>query len=71
MELLLKIGEPGLIQHILIYGEKYTLYRDGEYLGEGIYDNDPMHGNGFFRYSEHEGIPVIEPFCVDEWILKQ
>lgn len=65
MEYLLRLGDPGLSQAPLEYGAKYKLYREGVYLGEGVYTDDEHHGNVFLNIVDD----VAEVYCADEWVL--
>lgn len=67
MELILRKGEKGLRQPEPEYGSKYKLYRDGEYLGNGVYMLDEIHGNGFYGSKESNGITETLVYVVDEW----
>ena len=49
---MLKHGEIGLIQDLLIEGKEYHLWRDGEYLGVATYMNDPNVGESFLKEIE-------------------
>lgn len=69
MEYLLKKGQPDLRQSPLEYGAKYKLYRDGEYLGEGTFTDDQIHGDVFLHTYEENGEQYADVFCADEWVL--
>ncbi len=64
MELILKKGQDGLTQDFLIYGKKYKVSRDGEFIGVAEYMDDVIHGDGFFIKRESGALEVC---VVDEW----
>jgi hypothetical protein len=70
MEFILRQGQPGLKQDILIYGKEYKLWRDGIFLGTAIYTDDKIHGDVFIKRkmlsNDMEGFEV---FAADEWEL--
>lgn len=45
----IKEGEIGLRQDVLIYGKDYHLWRDGKYIGIAIYTDDPNIEDSFLR----------------------
>lgn len=69
MEYLLHQGQPGLRQHLLIYGKEYKLWRDGIFLGTGVYSDDEIHGDVFLKKRIHNGQEIYEVFEADEWEL--
>lgn len=69
MDYLLRQGEVGLRQHFLIYGKEYKLWRDGIYLGTGIYADDEIHGDVFLKAVIQDGTLKNLVFVADEWEL--
>lgn len=69
MDFLLRVGQPGLRQHLLIYGKEYKLWRDGVFLGTGIYTDDEVHGDVFLRKVNRKGREIYDVFVADEWEL--
>lgn len=69
MEYILRQGQPGLRQDILIYGKKYKLWRDGVFLGTGTYTDDKYHGDVFLRIMIEGDIEKAIVFAADEWEL--
>lgn len=66
MELILKQGEVGLRQDLLLQNKEYYVFREGDYLGIAKYiEDDPVHGAGFF--SDMLGMRKV--FVADEWEL--
>ena len=53
-------------QAILIYGSKYHLWRDGEYLGIATWTKDENVGDSF---QEDTGTGVRNVFIADKWEL--
>ena len=53
-----------VVQDSLIYGKKYMVSREREFIGIAEYMNDPIHGDGFFI--EHKS-GALEVCIVDEW----
>ena len=49
MELILREGQIGLKQDLLIDGKEYRVKRDGKYIGVAQFiENEAYHGRGFF-----------------------
>lgn len=70
MEFILRQGEPGLKQDILIYGKEYKLWRDGVFLGTATYTDDKIHGDVFLKKKTlSNGMEGFEVFEADEWEL--
>lgn len=46
---MLRQGEIGLRQDLLIFGKEYHLWRDGKYLGVATYTDDPNIGESFLK----------------------
>jgi hypothetical protein len=69
MEYILRQGQPGLKQDLLIYGKQYKLWRDGIFLGTGIYTDDKIHGDIFLRKITIRAGEAFEVFAADEWEL--
>jgi hypothetical protein len=56
---------------LLIYGKTYKLWRDGEYIGEAVYVDDPNVGESFIKEKQGEnGETLMEVYVADEWELK-
>lgn len=69
MEYLLRYGQPGLRQDLLIYGRTYKLWRNGKFLGTAIYTNDKHHGDVFLKKVIRNDSEGFEVFMADEWQL--
>lgn len=69
MEYILRQGQPGLKQDLLIYGKQYKLWRDGIFLGTGIYTDDKIHGDCFLKKIVRNEMESFEVFVADEWEL--
>lgn len=76
MEHLLRQGQPGLRQHLLIYGKEYKLWRDGVFLGTAIYADDENLGDVFLKKVagsmgglNDDGSEEYLVFVADEWEL--
>ncbi|MGE8528490.1 hypothetical protein [Chryseobacterium rhizosphaerae] len=56
---------------ILIYGKKYKLWREGEYLGTAIWTQDANVGDSFQkkRYEPKIDQYIIEVYVADSWEL--
>jgi hypothetical protein len=52
------------------YGKKYLLWRDGEYIGEAVWTNDPNIGDNFIAQEEHEGQVINMVYIADSWVEK-
>lgn len=69
MKLILKKGELGLRQDLLIEGADYDVFRDRKSLGTAKYLNDPIHGHGFFIKKMRNGRKILQVCVVDEWVF--
>jgi hypothetical protein len=68
MEHILRQGEIGLRQDLLIYGKGYRLWCDGKYIGIATYTEDPNIGDSFLKESKTtEGEDCYEVHIPDEW----
>jgi hypothetical protein len=68
MEYLIKMGEPGLKQHPLIYGKQYKIYKEGRCLETAVYTDDKFHGDVFLKKVVLNGQECLEVFAeIDEW----
>ncbi|MBS0647371.1 MAG: hypothetical protein JSR97_12400 [Verrucomicrobia bacterium] len=58
-------------QAILIYGKKYKLWREGEYLGIATWTKDENVGDSFQTHEEKndEGFYAVKVFIADKWEL--
>lgn len=65
MEFILRQGQPGLKQDLLVYGKTYKLWRDGVFLGTATYTDDKHNGDVFLRMDGEKAIV----FAADEWEL--
>jgi len=53
-------------------GEKYKLFRDGNYLGIGVYSDDPANGLCFLIENFVEGFGLVNEVCFEPSIaIKQ
>jgi len=52
-------------QAILIYGSKYKLWRDGQYLGIAVWEKDENIGDSFQVYNGE----YVNVFIADKWEL--
>lgn len=69
MEYILRLGESGLKQDLLIYGKQYRLKRDGESIGTARYVHDTIHGDVFLKEIIVKGRAGFAVFAADEWEL--
>lgn len=57
-------------KHILIFGSKYKLWRDGEFIGVGTWTQDLNVGDSFQNKSvSNSGILLNEVIVADKWEL--
>ena len=65
---ILKKGEPGLKQDLLIYGKEYDLWKEGEYIGRATYTDDPNIGDCFLKTKINDtNEECFEVHMPDEW----
>lgn len=65
---MLRLGEIGLRQDLLIEGKDYHLFRDGEYLGIAKYMDDPYVGESFLKeIKTTQGEDGYGVYMADEW----
>lgn len=69
MEFILRQGQPGLRQDLLIYGKEYKLWRDGVFLGTATYTDDKIHGDVFLKAVIQDKVLKNLVFVADEWEL--
>lgn len=68
MENILRQGEVGLIQDLLIYGKDYHLWRGGKYIGIATYTDDPNIGDSFLKTTINDtNEECFEVHIPDEW----
>ena len=53
------------------YGKTYLLFRDGEYIGEAVWTNDPNIGESFIAQEKHNGQVVNVVYTADSWVEKK
>jgi len=64
----IKEGEFGLRQDLLIYGKDYHLWRDGKYIGIATYTDDPNIGDSFLKSKINDtNEECFEVYVADEW----
>lgn len=64
----IKEGEIGLRQDLLIYGKDYHLWRNGKYIGVATYTDDPNIGNSFLKTKTNDtNEECFEVHVADEW----
>jgi len=51
----------------LIYGKKYKVYREGNFLAVATFTDDAFHGEVFLIITVENGTELKEVCCVDEW----
>lgn len=58
-------------QAILVYGGKYRLWREGEYLGVATWTKDENVGDSFQEsvLDEESGLVIQNVFMADKWEL--
>lgn len=58
-------------QAILVYGSKYHLWREGEYLGVATWTKDENVGDSFQEsvLDEETGLSIQNVFTADKWEL--
>jgi len=70
LESILKEGEIGKRQDLLLYGKEYHLYRNGKYIGIATYTEDENIGDSFISNGKTtEGEDCFEVYRADEWIF--
>jgi len=69
LQLILRKGEEGLRQDLLIEGKEYEIYRDGIFLGIAKYLDDPHNGEGFFIEKDYNERPLLHVCAADEWVF--
>lgn len=70
MEHVLRQGEIGLVQDLLIYGKEYDLWRDGDYIGTATYTDDPNIGDCFLKtIINDKGEKEFEVHISDQWMF--
>ena len=52
------------------YGKTYLLWRDGSFIGEAVWTEDPNIGDAFIAQEEHEGQMVNVVYIADSWTEK-
>jgi hypothetical protein len=70
MEFILK-AKPNARRHFLIYGKKYRIYRNGNFLGIATYEDDDIHGDVFIIPVLINGKVCKEVACVDECVFAE
>ena len=68
MEHILRQGEIGLRQDLLIYGKEYHLWLNGKYLGIATYTDDPNIGDSFLKgITNDTNEDCFQVYIADEW----
>ena len=68
LESVIKEGEIGKKQDLLIYGKQYHIKRNGKYIGIATYTEDENIGDSFLSKGKtSEGEDCFHVYCADEW----